>query len=472
MSNYTQAISFGAKDVLSTSDPAKVILGANIDSELVLIATAITSKLNTTDLAGNYTITGNITFTGTNVIPAAGLTGTVVDARLSANVPLLNAANAFSASAAQSITSTGQYLSLNTTNANGGYVSFARNAAIKGYIGDSKAISGGTLDNIEVFSSAGLLLTGTSVSLNGVAATDFARLSQNNTFSGANIISLNAGTVFKSTINTAAINNYLSFQDSSSVERAYIGFGLGASSIFSLRNSTAGAELRLSSNAGSITLDGVNVTDYARKSAANTFTNDQLIQTAANATLTLNTTATTPSYVTLQTNSSTRAFIGAAGNNGDLITGSLTGDLLLRAQAGGISFSGDAGTTAHFKISSAGVLTTPNASASEVGFKGIPQNTQSVDYTCVLADANKEIYQTGASKTITIPANASVAYPIGTILTGTFTNATGGTVAITTDTMTLAATTTTGSRTIVQNGKWTAQKETATTWLIFGAGVT
>ena len=47
-----------------------------------------------------------------------------------------------------------------------------------------------------------------------------------------------------------------------------------------------------------------------------------------------------------------------------------------------------------------------------------PQNVQSGDYTLVLADAGKHIYSanTGA-QTITIPANASVAFPIGTLIT-------------------------------------------------------
>lgn len=117
-----------------------------------------------------------------------------------------------------------------------------------------------------------------------------------------------------------------------------------------------------------------------------------------------------------------------------------------------------------------GTVTTSNSSASEVGYKGVPQNSQSVDYTCVLGDAGKQIYQTGASKTITIPANGSVAYPVGTVLT--FAAAGNSvTIAITTDTMYLAGTTTTGSRTLAAHGVATAVKITSTTWLISGAGL-
>lgn len=108
----------------------------------------------------------------------------------------------------------------------------------------------------------------------------------------------------------------------------------------------------------------------------------------------------------------------------------------------------------------------------EVGFRNIPQNSQSIDYTCVLADKGKHIYQTGASKTVTIPANGSVAYPIGTTITFIATNATGCSIAITTDTMTLAGSTTTGTRTLAQNGVATAIKVASTSWLISGAGLT
>jgi hypothetical protein len=106
-----------------------------------------------------------------------------------------------------------------------------------------------------------------------------------------------------------------------------------------------------------------------------------------------------------------------------------------------------------------------------IGFRGIPQNSQSTDYTCVMADNGEHVYQTGASKTVTIPANGSVAYPIGAAITIIATNATGCTIAITTDTMTLAGTTTTGSRTLAQNGVATAIKVTSTSWIISGSGL-
>ena len=112
-----------------------------------------------------------------------------------------------------------------------------------------------------------------------------------------------------------------------------------------------------------------------------------------------------------------------------------------------------------------------------VGFKNIPQNSQSVAYTLVLADAGKHILHPEAdttARTYTIPSNASVPYPIGTALTFVNQNGTGGivTIAITTDTMRLAGAGTTGSRTLARNGVATALKITATEWIISGTGLT
>jgi hypothetical protein len=110
-----------------------------------------------------------------------------------------------------------------------------------------------------------------------------------------------------------------------------------------------------------------------------------------------------------------------------------------------------------------------------VGFKNIPVNSQSAAYTAVLADSGKVIFHPSTdanARTFTIPANGSVAYPIGTAIT--FINMTSQvvTIAITTDTMYLSAAGTTGSRSLAQYGSATAIKMTSTTWLISGSGLT
>lgn len=108
--------------------------------------------------------------------------------------------------------------------------------------------------------------------------------------------------------------------------------------------------------------------------------------------------------------------------------------------------------------------------------RSIPQNSQSAAYTLVLADAGKHILHPSADTTAriwTIPANSSVAFPIGSAVTFVNQDAAGViTIAITTDTMRLAGAGTTGSRTLAANGFATALKVTATEWIINGAGLT
>jgi hypothetical protein len=110
-----------------------------------------------------------------------------------------------------------------------------------------------------------------------------------------------------------------------------------------------------------------------------------------------------------------------------------------------------------------------------VGFRNIPQNSQSAAYTLVLADAGKHIFHPVAdnnARTFTIPANSSVAYPIGTAITFINMAVANVTIAITTDTLTLSPAGTSGSRTLATNGSATCVKITSTQWLISGSGLT
>lgn len=110
---------------------------------------------------------------------------------------------------------------------------------------------------------------------------------------------------------------------------------------------------------------------------------------------------------------------------------------------------------------------------NSVGFLVIPQNSQNTNYSLALTDAGKHIYNpSGTSITYTIPANASVAFPVGTGISFVNMAASSLTIAITSDTMYLANSGTTGSRTLAQYGVATAIKITSTSWIISGAGLT
>jgi hypothetical protein len=142
--------------------------------------------------------------------------------------------------------------------------------------------------------------------------------------------------------------------------------------------------------------------------------------------------------------------------------------------AGNVVGTSDTQTLTNKTISGAdNTLTVDGTNA--VGFRNIPQNSQSAAYTLVLADAGKHILHPSTdanARTFTIPANSSVAYPIGTAIT--FVNMTSQvvTIAITTDTLTLSPAGTSGSRSLAQYGSATALKIGSTQWLISGSGLT
>jgi hypothetical protein len=106
-----------------------------------------------------------------------------------------------------------------------------------------------------------------------------------------------------------------------------------------------------------------------------------------------------------------------------------------------------------------------------IGYRDIPQVAQSSAYAVALTDMGKHVYAT-ATMTATIPANSSVAFPVGATVAFIAGPTSTMTIAITSDTMYLAGVGTTGSRTLAPFGMATAVKVTSTTWFISGNGLT
>jgi hypothetical protein len=102
-------------------------------------------------------------------------------------------------------------------------------------------------------------------------------------------------------------------------------------------------------------------------------------------------------------------------------------------------------------------------------FRDVPANAQAGVYTLVLTDRGKCI---DANGNITVPANASVAFPVGAVIGFINVSAAAITIAITTDTMHLAGTATTGTRTLASWGMASMRKVSSTVWVISGAGLT
>jgi hypothetical protein len=107
--------------------------------------------------------------------------------------------------------------------------------------------------------------------------------------------------------------------------------------------------------------------------------------------------------------------------------------------------------------------------ADAVGYKGLPQNSQTSGYTLALSDMGKHISITTGG--VTIPANGAVAFPIGSAVTIFNNSGSNQTISITTDTLRQAGTANTGSRTLAQYGVATVLKVTSTVWVISGAGL-
>ena len=99
-----------------------------------------------------------------------------------------------------------------------------------------------------------------------------------------------------------------------------------------------------------------------------------------------------------------------------------------------------------------------------------PQNIQTANYTLVLSDAGKQIYHPASDvnvRTFTIPSNASVAFPIGTVVL--FVAENGGTnikVAINSDTL-VTTEGITGAKLVPPSNVLTCIKTTATKWICY-----
>lgn len=113
-----------------------------------------------------------------------------------------------------------------------------------------------------------------------------------------------------------------------------------------------------------------------------------------------------------------------------------------------------------------------DAVSHRAGYLDVPQVSKVANYELILSDRGKSVVMNGSSLTLTIPANAATAFPIGTAIAVVNINASSLSVAITTDTMTLVNSTTTGTRTLAQNAMATLLKVGTTSWLIAGLGVT
>jgi hypothetical protein len=104
----------------------------------------------------------------------------------------------------------------------------------------------------------------------------------------------------------------------------------------------------------------------------------------------------------------------------------------------------------------------------------IPPLLKNTDYTLTASESGYHLYHTiGSAHTYTIPANGSVPFPLGTVITAVNGHGAGVlSIAITTDTLRMVGTSNTGTRAIAANGMATMLKVSSQTWYINGVGLT
>lgn len=205
--------------------------------------------------------------------------------------------------------------------------------------------------------------------------------------------------------------------------------------------------------------------------------------TASGARTNLGATGTGSALFTAASAGSARSTISAAASGANSDITSLTG----LTTPLGVAYGGTGATTAGGALTSLGaaasgantditaldqdvtITATGTIAAGTLGYRGLPQNAQTGAYTLALSDAGKQVANTTGGWVI--PANASVAFPIGTAVVLYNDSGSSQTVSITSDTLRQAGTSNTGTRTLAQYGLATCTKVGSTTWVITGAGL-
>lgn len=257
---------------------------------------------------------------------------------------------------------------------------------------------------------------------------------------------------------------------------------IGNGSGFTRTTLTAGSNITITNGAGSITIAGNAGTVT---SVAQSFTGGLISvggsPVTSSGTLAL-TVAGTSGGIPYFSSASTWATSAALTANALMVGGGAgaapstvtTGTGVLTALAVNTGSSGAVVTQGGAIISA----TTVNDSAGTgytIGYRQMPQNNQAAaaTYTLVLADDGKHVYLTGGTtNTLTVPANSSVAFPIGTVITVVNNNSGSCTISGPASSLQLANGALAATRTLATKGMATMVKVGTDLWYVSGAGVT
>ena len=257
-----------------------------------------------------------------------------------------------------------------------------------------------------------------------------------------------------------------------------IGNGAG----YALSTLTQGANITITNGAGSITIAGNAGTVT---SVAQTFTGGLISvggsPVTSSGTLAL-TVAGTSGGIPYFSGASTWASSALLAANSLMIGGGAgaapatvtTGTGVLTALGVNTGSSGAFATQGGALISATTVNDTAGTGYT-IGYRQMPQNNQAAagTYTLVLADDGKHVYLTGGTtNTLTVPANSSVAFAIGTVITVVNNNSGSCTITGPASSLQLANGTAATSRTLATKGMASMVKVATDFWYVSGAGVT
>jgi hypothetical protein len=464
--NYSIAIGYGSgkNDIIGTAQAANTIIlnasGSTVDGvPSQTNSTYITPIRNATTTSGILyynTITYEVTYGSLGTLSiGSGLSGTSYNgsASVTMNIDYTIVAT----------TSSAQTLSNKTINAGVNTISSLTNSNLSG----SAGITNANLANSSItVGSTAISLGGSNTAIAGLTQVDVNNIRiTGNTISATNT----NGNLTISTTGTGTIvvtNTVSATSTNTGALQIYGGVGIGG-------NAFVG---------GSFTATGV---IYQGLWAVSTASNVLASPYAGIFTIT-NTSSS------ISTNTGALQVVGGVGIGGQVFIGgnhSIAGittvtntTAAISTNTGALQVVGGVGVGGNLYVG--GIVTattfvgtanpgTTSTTASALGYLGMPQLSTATSYTLVAGDQGKHIYITATGQTITIPANTAVAFPIGSsiaFIAGP--SATTVSIAITTDTMYLGGSGTTGTRTLAAYGMATAVKVAATTWFINGSGLT
>lgn len=122
------------------------------------------------------------------------------------------------------------------------------------------------------------------------------------------------------------------------------------------------------------------------------------------------------------------------------------------------------------RIDGSGGITSSNR-ADAFGYKGLPLNQRTSAYTLVMSDMGKLVYTTAGAFAVTIPANSTTAFPIGTELILINEDAIKTVAPAAGVTLVQGGTAASGTRTLAIGAVATLVKVGTDRWFISGAGV-